>query len=221
MTNPNWRDDAQCYGMELDSFDVDLIPADERTLAARKICGGCPVIAECRTDAINNWHLTVGIIVGGVAVPTADHGRARALALLQNSPHPAKFTLKPKAPKAKRPPKPNPTRRPKNCTQCAAPLAPARTTLDQIPEGHRVHRGHGLCDACYLRARRNGGTPTKATGSRGRSMKYTHCSTCSRPLRPSNRPARNYPGTVQHAGHGICSSCNIARRRKAERQDAA
>lgn len=37
------------------------------------------------------------------------------------------------------------------------------------------------------------------------------CKDCRRPLRPNGAAAADYPGTLQHSGRGLCSTCSEAR----------
>lgn len=40
-----------------------------------------------------------------------------------------------------------------------------------------------------------------------RQPRPTHCNGCDKPLRGKNDRARDFPGTQQYAGHGLCTYC--------------
>lgn len=41
------------------------------------------------------------------------------------------------------------------------------------------------------------------------------CTQCEKKLRPANTPAREAPGTRQHAGKGLCKHCHWKQRKAA------
>lgn len=46
----------------------------------------------------------------------------------------------------------------------------------------------------------------------------THCQgPCRKPLRPNQSNPQHHPGTVEHAAHGLCRTCNNNKRRQQRR----
>lgn len=50
----NWWNRAKCHGENPDDYDLGLTRAPNKDYAARKLCEGCPVIAECAADVLEN-----------------------------------------------------------------------------------------------------------------------------------------------------------------------
>lgn len=44
------------------------------------------------------------------------------------------------------------------------------------------------------------------------SVSIKACSECKKPMRPNNQLARDFPNTVPHGGHGMCTNCNRKQR---------
>lgn len=73
-------------------------------------------------------------------------------------------------------------------------------------EGKVRADGHGLCSTCAERER--AGRPTGPDAPSIRDLRTpAKCSKCERPLRAHRARAADHPGTVKHAGHGLCSTC--------------
>lgn len=64
----------------------------------------------------------------------------------------------------------------------------------------------GSCWACHRRK-----------GTQKLLAPYTPCRGCDRPLRPRRRSVEEFPGTVQHASHEMCTSCKRAQDRRNSR----
>jgi hypothetical protein len=87
-----------------------------------------------------------------------------------------------------------------NCRACGRPMW--RPSVGKV-EGKVRADGHGLCSTCAERERVGSplGTPIRDQNTPEK------CSKCERPLRPHRARAADHPGTVKHAGHGLCTTC--------------
>ena len=70
-----WRDRAKCRGRNPRYWDLAGRTHLDAETAARTICRGCPVIAECALDAID--HGDAGVIRAGVCLWPRGHGSQR------------------------------------------------------------------------------------------------------------------------------------------------
>lgn len=52
MANHRWITAAKCRKMDPRLFEVENLPAGREVEEAHRLCSGCPVIAECATDAL-------------------------------------------------------------------------------------------------------------------------------------------------------------------------
>lgn len=89
------------------------------------------------------------------------------------------------------------------CKECGVKLR----YKGSAPEpGTKVHEGHGLCTTCRGRQRR---------GTTAYSTKATPvaCVSCESALRPRHSARDQYPGAKEHAGKGLCRSCESSIRR--------
>lgn len=80
----HWAEDAKCRSLPPDVFDLqgDKRPLEAKRSLARRLCEGCPVIAECAEDVLKRdsfglvraglW--TTGWMCGGPANPGAKKG---------------------------------------------------------------------------------------------------------------------------------------------------
>lgn len=50
----NWWNQAKCYGENPDDYDLAAAHVRNKDTAACKLCKGCPVIAECAADVLEN-----------------------------------------------------------------------------------------------------------------------------------------------------------------------
>lgn len=87
------------------------------------------------------------------------------------------------------------------CKRCQRRFRPNRTTVIEYP-GTVAFSSKGYCTGCWRQAKAEGlekpNTPRK---------RATNCADCNRTLRPANKHAKDYPGTVQHAGKDRCKPC--------------
>nr|DAL35809.1 MAG TPA_asm: Transcription factor WhiB [Caudoviricetes sp.] len=60
----NWWNKAKCHGENPDNYDLGLTRAPNKDYAARKLCEGCPVIAECAADVLE--HNNYGMVRAGM-----------------------------------------------------------------------------------------------------------------------------------------------------------
>lgn len=60
----NWWNEAKCHGENPDNYDLGLTRAPNKDYAARKLCEGCPVIAECAADVLE--HNNYGMVRAGM-----------------------------------------------------------------------------------------------------------------------------------------------------------
>lgn len=60
----NWWNEAKCHGKNPDNYDLGLTRAPNKDYAARKLCEGCPVIAECAADVLE--HNNYGMVRAGM-----------------------------------------------------------------------------------------------------------------------------------------------------------
>lgn len=142
-----WRDNAKCLGQPTAWFDYENLPtgAARKDAAARTLCRGCPVISDCRLDALENWDITRGHVVGGIPVPSTNTGRNAAhhrLAIEANVaiPEPAKG-------------RPRGQRLTANCAECSRAMRGGRERLADRP-GTVLFAGRGLCSTCYKSGKR-------------------------------------------------------------------
>ena len=61
-----WRDRAKCRDTDPYPFEVPNQLPNEAQAEAKRLCGGCPVITECRTDALQHPVNDQWGIVGGL-----------------------------------------------------------------------------------------------------------------------------------------------------------
>lgn len=70
-TRQAWRAHAKCADMPAYLFDAEHLRfahyPDERAAAARALCSGCPVVAECAADALHPWG--IGTVRAGILIP--------------------------------------------------------------------------------------------------------------------------------------------------------
>lgn len=79
-----WAEDAKCRSLHPDVFDLEgyKMPLEAKRSMARRLCEGCPVIAECAKDVLKRdsfglvraglW--THGWMCGGPTHPGANKG---------------------------------------------------------------------------------------------------------------------------------------------------
>lgn len=60
----NWWNHAKCKGENPDNYDLARARVPNRDYAARKLCEGCPVIAECAADVLE--HNNYGTVRAGM-----------------------------------------------------------------------------------------------------------------------------------------------------------
>lgn len=58
----DWRNHAEC----VDDPELFFAPTPAALEAARRICAGCPVNAQCLEDALNGPSTTIGVRAGTV-----------------------------------------------------------------------------------------------------------------------------------------------------------
>jgi len=131
----------------------------------------------------------------------------------------AKKEKKKRAPRPKPEPKPKAPPKPKPAARSHKP-GPERTTeancrgcgremwwpSEGRTEGKVRADGHGLCSTCAERERTGQQVGPDAPSIRDQRTPE-RCSKCERPLRAHRARAADHPGTVKHAGHGLCSTC--------------
>lgn len=62
----DWTEDAKCGSLHPDIFDFEgeKCPVDYKRYMARKLCEGCPVMAECARDVLE--HDSYGLVRAGL-----------------------------------------------------------------------------------------------------------------------------------------------------------
>lgn len=62
----DWTEDAKCGSLHPDIFDFEgeKCPVDYKRYMARKLCEGCPVMAECAKDVLE--HDSYGLVRAGL-----------------------------------------------------------------------------------------------------------------------------------------------------------
>lgn len=62
----HWTEDAKCRSIHPDAFDfgAEKCPVESKRAMARKLCEGCPVIAECAEDVLE--HDSFGLVRAGL-----------------------------------------------------------------------------------------------------------------------------------------------------------
>jgi hypothetical protein len=90
---------------------------------------------------------------------------------------------------------------PDKCVGCGVPLL-TRKRFAAPPEGYEWHQGHGKCGKCYSQAR-----------SRPRPQTVLNCTDCGRPFRLQHETIAERPGTMIHAGRGLCKNHYEIRRK--------
>ena len=66
----NWWNRAKCKGDNPDRYDLNLdrsIRRDEKGRIAEELCEGCPVLAECAADVLENNN--IGLVRAGLWFP--------------------------------------------------------------------------------------------------------------------------------------------------------
>jgi hypothetical protein len=99
--------------------------------------------------------------------------------------------------------------RPDNCVSCGVPML-TRKPYAMPPEGYEWHEGKGNCRKCYYSQSR----PAKG-------LAVTNCRDCGRPLRLQNQTIAERPGTLKHAGRGLCNTHYEIRRGNGTLPDVA
>lgn len=88
---------------------------------------------------------------------------------------------------------------PDNCVGCGVPLL-TRKRFARPPAGFEWHQGHGKCGRCYSQ-------------SRPRTLIAPNCTDCGRKFRLNHESVEDLPGTVIHAGRGLCKTHYEIRRK--------
>ena len=77
--NPSpWRDRAQCRDTDPYLFEVPNQFPTEAKAEAKRLCGGCPVVTECRTEALRHPVAEQWGIVGGMTAQQRKNKITRA-----------------------------------------------------------------------------------------------------------------------------------------------
>jgi len=65
----HWTEDAKCSSLHPDAFDLqgDNCTLESKRITARKMCEGCPVIAKCAQDVLEND--SYGLVRAGLWTP--------------------------------------------------------------------------------------------------------------------------------------------------------
>jgi hypothetical protein len=95
------------------------------------------------------------------------------------------------------------------CARCPL-LRECRLAGDQLEAGVSTASIQGFRggETPQERARRRTQHP------RGRITPYQQCRDCGRPLRFRKASLEDFPGTVLHAGHGLCDACATRQKRR-------
>lgn len=62
-----WLDDAQCAGDRPERYATSNLDPLRRNQEARRLCVGCPVLAECARDALDTG--ATDVVRGGIPLP--------------------------------------------------------------------------------------------------------------------------------------------------------
>ena len=133
----DWRDQAECVGdwflMESPMFEAD----------AKRLCGDCPVFAECRAegDRVEGtypaYYLNPGVLAGETGLERANRRRKQRQT-------PGEFLLALLAEWKTGAPMPG------RCQACREHLSPYNIPA---PAGSIRYGGRGMCSRCYQKAK--------------------------------------------------------------------
>jgi|GEM_PF-2624489 len=94
---------------------------------------------------------------------------------------------------------------PTHCDECARPFR-ARGTAEANHPGTVFHAGRGLCNRCYIRAKRAGQLHGHQLTRTATDTPKT-CAHCQRPTRPHGIQATDLADTVLYGAAGLCVTC--------------
>lgn len=77
----SWRDEAKCAGKDPRDYYVENLNPSVKTMQAKQLCKGCPVIQECSDDAKGTFSLSnvLGLHEVGASLATTGVVRGGAI----------------------------------------------------------------------------------------------------------------------------------------------
>lgn len=99
---------------------------------------------------------------------------------------------------------------PSHCGHCGERMRRSNQKAEDFP-GTVRHSSGDECDTCRNRRRiaeRRAARIAQGLPADGRNRTPSNCKRCGHKLRPSGSTLEDYPGTLPHRKHGLCTPCD-------------